>query len=369
MKLSVLFFLFSLFGFAQYTSIPDINFENKLIALSLDSGVADGQVLTANINTLTRLNVANSSITSLVGIQDFVTLSNLDCSQNKLTSLNISNNTALNTLLCYSNKLTSLALDTNTKLKTVYCDTNELASLDISKNTILADLDCGYNQLNSLNVVANTGLKFLSCGGNSIAKLDLATNTVLGTLICASNLITQLNLNANTALRNLNCSVNKLTQLNLVANTALVELLCNNNLLTSLNIKNGNSQLITRFDATINPNLTCIQVDDAAYFNTNWATKKDATATYNTNCSGLGVVETVFEKMAIYPNPTQGELHIDNVVLEKATLYDASGKLLKATQFTNANQSNTLHLEAFSKGVYLFLESEETHTVKKIVVE
>lgn len=301
MKLSVLFFLFSLFGFAQYTSIPDINFENKLIALSLDSGVADGQVLTANINTLTRLNVANSYITSLVGIQDFVALTNLDCSQNKLTSLNISNNTALNTLLFYSNKLTSLILDTNIKLKTLYCDTNELTSLDISRNTILTDLDCGYNQLTNLDIVANSSLKFLSCGENSITNLDLATNTVLGTLICASNLIPQLNLSTNTALRNLNCSVNKLTQLNLTVNTTLVQLDCNTNLLSSLNIKNGNSQLITYFDATLNPNLTCIQVDNVAYFNTNWATRKDATATYNTSCSGLGVAETVLKKMALYP--------------------------------------------------------------------
>lgn len=48
--------------FAQYTSIPDTNFEKKLIALSVDD-VDDGQVITSNISSLTSLNVFSSSIT------------------------------------------------------------------------------------------------------------------------------------------------------------------------------------------------------------------------------------------------------------------------------------------------------------------
>ena len=33
----------------QYTPIPDVNFENKLISLGIDSGTPDGKVLTANV--------------------------------------------------------------------------------------------------------------------------------------------------------------------------------------------------------------------------------------------------------------------------------------------------------------------------------
>ncbi|HEU4789129.1 MAG TPA: hypothetical protein VFS71_05550, partial [Flavobacterium sp.] len=51
-----------------YTLIPDVNFENKLIALGIDSGVADGKVLTANVDKLTSLNVSSSSISDLTGI-------------------------------------------------------------------------------------------------------------------------------------------------------------------------------------------------------------------------------------------------------------------------------------------------------------
>jgi hypothetical protein len=76
MKTKLLLFLLLLIGtntFAQYTNIPDANFEKKLIALGIDD-VTDGQVLTSSINTLTSLDVSRSSITDLTGIQDFTAL-------------------------------------------------------------------------------------------------------------------------------------------------------------------------------------------------------------------------------------------------------------------------------------------------------
>ena len=45
-------------------------------------------------------------------------------------------------------------------------------------------------------------------------------------------------------------------------------------------MQNGNNSNLTAFDAKNNPSLTCIQVDDAAYMNTNWSAGKDAGATY-----------------------------------------------------------------------------------------
>ena len=62
--------------------IPDVNFENKLIALGIDSGVAYGKVLTSSINTVTTLNVSYSSIIYLTGIQGFTALTKLECNGN-----------------------------------------------------------------------------------------------------------------------------------------------------------------------------------------------------------------------------------------------------------------------------------------------
>ncbi|MEI6061921.1 MAG: choice-of-anchor Q domain-containing protein, partial [Bacteroidota bacterium] len=48
-------------------------------------------------------------------------------------------------------------------------------------------------------------------------------------------------------------------------------------------MKNGHNSFFTSFDATINPSLTCIQVDDAAWSTDNWLNKDDA-ASYSTDC-------------------------------------------------------------------------------------
>lgn len=115
---------------AQTTAIPDANFEQALIDLGLDATI-DGQVLTANIDTLTILNVSVKNISNLTGIEDFAALIDLNCLDNQLTNLDVSQNTALTYLICGDNQLTRL---------------------DVTQNTILRGLNCYKNQLTCLNL-------------------------------------------------------------------------------------------------------------------------------------------------------------------------------------------------------------------------
>ncbi|MBQ7543635.1 MAG: putative Ig domain-containing protein [Synergistaceae bacterium] len=89
--------------------------------------------------------VVNSSITSLKGIEYFTALTQLDCSYNQLTALDLSRNTALTTLNCTSNRLTSLNVGMCINLTTLYCSGNYLAGVDLSKNIVLKYLYCGFN--------------------------------------------------------------------------------------------------------------------------------------------------------------------------------------------------------------------------------
>ena len=67
-----LFLLFSPLVLAQYTSIPDTEFEQLLITQSIDSeGTLDGQVLTSDVATVTSLDISYTSISDITGIQDF----------------------------------------------------------------------------------------------------------------------------------------------------------------------------------------------------------------------------------------------------------------------------------------------------------
>ena len=164
-KLLILLFLASLSTYAQYTLIPDVNFENKLIELGIDTDGRNGKVATTSINSITTLDVSWSEISNLTGIQNFTSLTSLDCKLNNLTTLDLSNNYNLSILDCRGNKLTSLDLSKLPLLISVLCSENFLTSLDVSKNPILAGVFCSKNNLISLNVKNgnNTNFQNLFC--------------------------------------------------------------------------------------------------------------------------------------------------------------------------------------------------------------
>ncbi len=307
MKKSIsLLLLISFSSFGQYTAIPDENFEKQLILSGIDSDI-DGRVLTENISTVSNLYLVSANITDLTGIQDFVSLVSLDCAYNKLTSLNISKNTALEHL---------------------YSNNNELINLDVSKNTSLITLFCNYNQLTSLDVSRNLNLSFIYCDNNLLTTLDASKNT------------------------------------------RLIYLRCNSNELTSLNIRNGNNTILRPdFSDFSSNNLSCIQVDDVDFFNTDFSNRKDDTASYRLECNYLDIQSEVFDKVVIYPNPSYGVLHIDNVILEKVNIYDSLGNLVKVVSF-DSNTNNTISLSTFPKGVYFMnLQTKTAGFLKKIILQ
>ena len=249
MKKHLLFLLFSLLllntAWAQYTSIPDKNFERKLIELGHDD-VLDAQVKTEDIENLSSLYISNNpntpdslKIKDLTGIQDFKALRFLYCSNNELTSLDLSHNVALVELFCPNNELTSLDISHNVALEYLDCSDNELTSLDLSHNLALEDLDCSSNELSNLDLSHNVALENLSCSSNALTSLDLSHNVALRVLSCYSNALTSLDLSHNVALENLDCSSNELSNLDLSHNVALRVLSCSSNALTSLDLSHN----------------------------------------------------------------------------------------------------------------------------------
>ena len=134
-----------------------------------------------------------------------VELEILWCSDNQLTSLDVSKNTALTDLNCFGNQLTSLDVSKNTALTHLDCAGNQLTSLDVSKNTALTDLFCYYNQLTTLDVSKNMFLKRLSCFRNQLTSLDISKNVALKQLWCFDNQLTSLDVSKNIVLKTLDC--------------------------------------------------------------------------------------------------------------------------------------------------------------------
>jgi Leucine-rich repeat (LRR) protein len=276
------------------TYVPDDNFEQALINLGCDN-VLDDYVLTAAIDTLTYLYVGGQNIANLTGIEDFTALTQLGCSGNQLTSLDVSQNAALTSLHCTYNQLTSLDVSGATALTYLICEDNQLTSLDVSNNTALTNLDCHENQLTSLDVSNNTALTNLDCHENQLTSLDVSANTALTYLYFSYNQLTSIDLSQNTVWR-LSCANNQLTSLDVSNNTYLTHLWCSGNQLTSLDVRNGNNNLLdTNFYCTNNPNLSCINVDNFTWSSANW-TNIDPQHYFSNNCNPSAIKEYTTNK-------------------------------------------------------------------------
>jgi plastocyanin len=119
-------------GSNTQTYVPDDNFESYLEANGMGNGIAnDDYVITSAIDTVIILNIENQNISDFTGIEDFANLTYLNCGLNQLTSLDVTQNTALTFLNCSYNQLTSLDLSTNITLEALLCNNNQLTSLDL----------------------------------------------------------------------------------------------------------------------------------------------------------------------------------------------------------------------------------------------
>ncbi|MCH7534486.1 MAG: leucine-rich repeat domain-containing protein, partial [Bacteroidetes bacterium] len=249
------------------------------------------------------------------------------------------------------------------------CFWNSLTGLDVSNNTALTNLFCGYNSLTGLNVSGATALTILGCWSNYITSLDVTNNTALTDLDCNSNSLTGLDVSKNTALTYLDCNNNSLTGLDVSNNTALTELYCDNNSLTSLDVRNANNTLLfycwsfppytcfNTFDATNNPFLYCISVDDTAYSNANWSSKKDSWAVFSNDCMTVGIKDN---------EPSQPTITTANntITIEgngTASIYNLRGQRIHHSKLTG---KNTIFLE---KGIYLVRVQDGNRGITKKV--
>ena len=161
----------------------------------------------------------------------------VECSNNNLTTLDLSGLNSLLTLVCFSNQLTSLNLTGLYKLANFYCGSNQITNLNLNDLPNLISIDCSSNQISSLNVSTNIFLDNIICNNNQLSSLDLSNTKFL---------------------YRLNASNNLLTTLDVSTLAYLGELGVSNNQLTTIFAKNGSNEAMVLDN---NPNLTYICVD------------------------------------------------------------------------------------------------------------
>lgn len=156
------------------------------------------------------------AIKNLEGIRFFEDLETLDCSNNKLTYMNLGILHGLNLeeVNCSNNEIRNIVMDSVGELVKFDCSNNDLMTLDVSQCSKLQELNCSGNQLMELDVGNQTQLTQLDCHNNKLTELNVEQNGSLTSLICNDNQLTTLDLSQNHSLSNLNCANNRLACLN-----------------------------------------------------------------------------------------------------------------------------------------------------------
>ena len=215
----------------------------------------------------------------------------LNCSDNQLTSLDVSKNELLESLYCAGNLFEELDIQNNNHLSAAYIRgegveegttikyayKNYILKYDIKVQIVVGtsvlvdasnfpddnfrsfissnydkdkdgiifgfeirdikEIDCSGKKIQNLKGIENfTALTKLDCCANQLTSLDVSKNTALKELSCGCIRLANLDVSGNTALTVLDCYDSKLTSLDVSKNTALTSLDCEFNYLTSLDL-------------------------------------------------------------------------------------------------------------------------------------
>lgn len=281
MKLTLLYILLLIMPFLSLSAQDDgIHIKDSvLLKAILLNGVdkdTNNIISIDEANAVDTLILKNLNIRNIDDIKYFEGLKYLDCSHNKLTEIDLSNNPFLEELNCSFNKLKSLDLTMNGQLRSLVTNNNYPSFyvvytyhdekiykeiIPIPDSSLLAalievkldqDLDGQISfeeseKINSLNLSGKgirniEGLQFFL----NLIKLDLSNNELdeinldglreLQNLNLFKNNLTSLKLDKLNKLKYLTTSFNPITELNLSKNLYLVYLNCTANRLAVLNV-------------------------------------------------------------------------------------------------------------------------------------
>jgi hypothetical protein len=165
--------------YAQNVYIPDTNFKNYLLSRT-DSINIDNDINNISINEAKNFNgnitINDKSITSLIGIEYFSNIKNLNINNNILQTLDISKNINLLYLSCNNNFISYIDLSKNTKLSYIDCSNNLIKIINFNNNNLINYINCNNNQLTSLDVSNITKLNYLYTINNNILCIAISNN-------------------------------------------------------------------------------------------------------------------------------------------------------------------------------------------------
>ena len=334
--------------FAQNVYIPDAALKNHLVNWTNADVDGDSEISQSEAFGYTGImNLSGLGIADFTGLEAFGSIQYIDCSYNgDATNLDLSGNWDLVELNCeYCGGLTNLDLSNNVFLGILNASNCGLSTLTLPSTNSVTYLDVSANNLTALNAGTYSSLSFL----------DVSFNPMAGGLSIFPS-----------APLDLNLSNTLFAGLSFVSYPNVVDLTISNcTSLTELYLSNGNNTNLT-YQGINNPNLTCIQVDDANYSSTNW-TNVDATVTFSENCASVGVNEVFKLDVSVYPTPTEGRVNFTtSEIISTITIFNLTGQ--QVSVFNNENVIDISHLPSGIYTATIQTKSGKT-ALKKLVKE
>ncbi len=181
-------------------NFPDAQFR---AAVENFMGVLPGEDFTEDElrNKTGTFDFSGLGVADVTGLEYFDSVSIIDGSDNDITTLVdgdgepfLVDQENLVQIDFSDNLISSIDVSTNTALESIIMAGNALASIDVSDLEELEYLDVSRNNLTSVDVTENANLKQLYANDNNLATVNLENNTLLNTLQVGSNNLTSLDL-------------------------------------------------------------------------------------------------------------------------------------------------------------------------------
>ncbi|WP_075341546.1 hypothetical protein [Tenacibaculum agarivorans] len=301
-----------------YISIPDTAFETALENLGYDDISNDNQIPLLNIYDITSLDVENQGISDLTGIEYFANLKVLNCSENLLSTIDLSSNLKLEDIDCDKNSFVSLDFSKNFNLIKIDADQmSSLTSIDFTGCEFLQNVEIDDNSIESIDFTTNTSLYVFDLDNNSISTIDLSKNRLLISADLSYNSISDIDITENTLLKVFNIEGNSISSIDFSKNTRLIDIEVDNTQVVSLDFTNNLE--LKSVDIDDNPLLTSVVFGNANALSEIYA---DVTAIETIDVSMLPLLQTLdlgdtnLKALDISSNRALSDLRVDNAALE-----------------------------------------------------
>lgn len=336
MRKQCLLLLFFLNGFvapSQVINFPDINFKTRLMQSSVTTNIAvdvngdfividangDNEIQVEEALMVYDLDLNNSSISSLSGIEYFTNLRWLNCSGNQVSSLNaLSGLTHLDGINCMGCGLTSLAgIENLSTLQSVFFAENPISSVNLHNLTELWRIWGWNTQLSELNLC-----------GTQVRNLWINDNPNLTSLYLKNGVVSS---DLARTVRQIPPPLHNFE----FGNTPLLNYIC---------YDEGELPAILY---AINQNTT----------------GKTLTTTCNNSCALDNQIVEEINGVVLYPNPTNQFLQLTvsrYIQISEITIFNMLGQLV-----LTANNNNTIEVSSLPSGNYLIVLTTDKGKITK----